>query len=127
MRMLAVLLLGLSSLYAAGPQLANVDEAGYAKLVAANKGKVLLVDFWATWCVPCRKELPELTRMATRLQSKGVQLITVSADEVDKKQAASQFLAGAGVQGPAYIRVAKDDEKFINTVDPKWSGALPAL
>jgi hypothetical protein len=38
-----------------------------------------------------------------------------------------EFLKKTGVTGPAYIKRAKDDDKFINSVDPKWSGALPAL
>ena len=116
-----------ASLLAAMPKLGPLDEASFAKVVAAQKGKVVIVDFWATWCVPCRKEMPELVKLEARLRAKGLQLITISADEVEKQPEAEAFLVKYGVAGPAYIRKAKDDDKFINFVDPKWSGALPAV
>ncbi|HXN49177.1 MAG TPA: TlpA disulfide reductase family protein, partial [Bryobacteraceae bacterium] len=59
------------------PPLAAVDEAGYQRLIALAKGRVLLVDFWATWCDPCRAEMPELVRLAARYQARGLQLATV--------------------------------------------------
>ncbi|MDX2150759.1 MAG: TlpA disulfide reductase family protein [Bryobacteraceae bacterium] len=104
-----------------------VDEASYPKLVSQHKGKVLLVNFWATWCVPCRKEMPELARIEARLKAKGLTLVTVSADEPEQEAAAQKFLAQYKLTGPAYLKRAKDDDKFIALVDAKWSGALPAL
>ncbi len=123
--------LTLAALAAAMPlaaqKLAPIDEAGYRRLIAANKGSVLVVDFWATWCAPCRAEMPQLARLATKYRTRGVKLVTISADEPEAEAAAAEFLRKTGVPGPAYIKRAADDEKFINSVDPKWSGALPAL
>ena len=107
-------------------KLQAVDEAAYQKLIASNKGKVVLVNFWATWCKPCRAEMPALVKLEAQLRAKGLKLITVSADDEDKETQAEAFIAQTGVPAPAYIRKAKDDDKFINFVDPKWSGALPA-
>jgi thiol-disulfide isomerase/thioredoxin len=123
-RLLPVLLLAASAFSA---DLKPVDEKSYAQLVASAKGKVLLVNFWATWCVPCRKEMPLLVAMEQRLRAKGFQVITVSADEPEQEAAAKAFLETHKVPAPAYIRRAKDDDAFIRLVDPKWSGALPAL
>jgi thiol-disulfide isomerase/thioredoxin len=122
-----VLFAAASTFAFAADKLAPLDEAGYQKLVSANKGRVLLVDFWATWCKPCRAELPELVKLESRLRAKGVKLVTVAADEPEKEAEAQKFAAQMGVPSPAYIRKAKDEDKFINSVDPKWSGALPAL
>jgi len=116
-----------AALLAAAPKLAPVDETSYAKLLADHRGKVVMVDFWATYCVPCRAEMPQLVAMHAKLRDKGLQLITVSADEPEKQAEAEKFLAQRGATAPAYIKNAKDDDKFINLVDPKWSGALPAL
>jgi thiol-disulfide isomerase/thioredoxin len=103
-----------------------VDEASYGKTVAAAKGKVLLVNFWATYCVPCRKEMPQLVALASKYKAKGLEFITVTADEPEQMKEAAAFLDKNKVPAPAYAKQAKDDDKFINTVDPKWSGALPA-
>lgn len=108
-------------------RLAPVNETEYPKTVAARKGKVLLVNFWATWCVPCRKEMPELAKMSTTLKPKGFELVTISADEPEDEKAAVAFLGKAGIDGAAYLKKAINDDKFIGLVDAKWSGALPAL
>jgi thiol-disulfide isomerase/thioredoxin len=122
-----VLLAATAALACGAEKLQPIDEAGYQKLVAANKGKVLLVDFWATWCKPCRAEMPELIRLEARLRARGVKLVTVSADEPETEAEAEKFAAQMGIPRPAYIRRAKDDDRFIGLVDPKWGGALPAL
>ncbi len=108
-------------------KLIAVDESGYAKLVAGQKGKVLLVNFWATWCQPCRKEMPALAKMAARLAAKGMVLATVSADEPEDEATARAFVRQAGIKGPSYLKQVKNDDEFIASLDPKWSGALPAM
>ena len=108
-------------------KLAPVDESGYQAILKSNAGNVVLIDFWATWCAPCREEMPLLSKLEVRLRDKRFRLVTVSADDREQEAAAIDFLKKSGVLWPAYMRVAKDDDKFISLVDPKWSGALPAL
>jgi thiol-disulfide isomerase/thioredoxin len=117
----------LSALGVAQDQLIPVREGEYQKLVAARKGKVLLVDFWATWCAPCREEMPLLVKLEAGLRPRGFSLLTVSADESEQENAALAFLRKFSVPAPWYIKRAADDEKFISSVDPKWGGAVPAL
>ncbi|MGB9605482.1 MAG: TlpA family protein disulfide reductase [Bryobacteraceae bacterium] len=128
MRTLAfpVLWLCAAGLAVAQPQLTPLDVPGYQKLLAANKGQILLVDFWATWCEPCLKELPELVQLHKRLAGR-FKLITVSADDPEQQEDARKFLARFGVPPPWYIKRSRDDDAFIRAVDPGWSGALPAL
>lgn len=111
-----------------GPaRLTPVDEAGYRKLLEAERGQVLLVDFWATWCQPCRVELPLLVKLEAKYRGRGLKLITISCDEPEQEADAARFLAQCQVKGPAYIKRAASDDRFIASVDAKWSGALPAL
>ena len=108
-------------------RLIPLDESGFRQMVASHHGKILLVDFWATWCAPCREELPKLAAMHASKKSKGLDFVTISCDEPEQEAEAAQFLAVQAAPEPYYVRSARDDDAFINAIDPKWSGALPAL
>jgi thiol-disulfide isomerase/thioredoxin len=108
-------------------RLIPVDEAGYRKLLEGRRGQVLLVDFWATWCQPCRVELPLLVKLEDKYRARGLKLVTISCDEPEQEAEAGRFLQQCQVRGPAYIKRAANDDRFIASVDAKWSGALPAL
>ena len=123
----AALLCGFAAIAGAQAKLTPVDEPGYVKLVAAHKGRVVLVDFWATWCKPCRAEMPELVKLEQRLRAKGFDLVTISADEPDAQANALKVLKEDGVPGTTYWKKASDDDQFNNAIDPKWGGALPAV
>lgn len=123
----AFLSLALAASAVAQQKLTPVDEPGYTKLIAAHKGKVVLVDFWATWCKPCRTEMPELVKLEQKLRDKGFDFVTISADEADQQAAALKLLKDNGVTGTMYWKKAADDDKFNDAVDPKWGGALPAV
>jgi thiol-disulfide isomerase/thioredoxin len=117
----------LAALSLTAEPLAKINEISYPKMLAAQKGKVVLVDFWATWCVPCRKEMPELAKLEVKLKAKGLVLIPISADEPENEAAAREFLTKAGVKTQGYLKAPKDDDAFIRAIDPKWGGELPAL
>ena len=127
MRSRSLILALLAVAMPAQQKLSPVDESGYRSILKSNAGNVVLVDFWATWCAPCREEMPLLARLEARLRDKRFRLVTISADDPEQEQAAVDFLKKSGVPWPAHLRLAKDDDKFINSVEPKWSGALPAL
>lgn len=116
----------LATILFAAASLTPLNEAAVQKLISANKGKALVVNFWATWCGPCRKEMPELIALEKKLAPKGVKLLLISADESSDEAKAGQFLGSVKAPQPWYIKNAADDDKFINGIDPKWSGALPA-
>ena len=97
------------------------------KALLTPKDKPLLVNFWATWCDPCRDEFPDLVKIDSEYRPKWLDFVTVSLDE--KKEFASavpQFLTTMKATMPAYWLDAVDPEPAINTVDPKWQGDLPA-
>lgn len=68
-----------------------------------------------------------MAKMAASLKSKGLEFVTISADEPEDEQSALFFLTKIGISNPVYAKRPKNDDQFINSIDAKWSGALPAL
>jgi thiol-disulfide isomerase/thioredoxin len=69
----------------ATPALALKDPTGKAHDLAAYRGKVVLVNFWATWCPPCRAELPSMQALHEQLAGKGFEVLTVNLMESEEK------------------------------------------
>jgi thiol-disulfide isomerase/thioredoxin len=105
--------------------LASLDGAGFRELVQASRGKPLVVNFWATWCEPCREELPALQALHASRQEQ-VRVVAVSVDSPDQTERVRRFLGERNLSFPQFIRSDADDEAFIAAVDPEWSGAVPA-
>ncbi|WP_373652220.1 MULTISPECIES: TlpA family protein disulfide reductase [unclassified Schlesneria] len=73
-----------------------VDKEGYDKVIAANKGKVIVVDCWATWCVPCRKAFPKTVEMSQKFADQGLVVVSLCFDDPVKgkvPEKVKQFLA----------------------------------
>jgi thiol-disulfide isomerase/thioredoxin len=62
------------------PELQFVDGEGHALTLAEFRGRVVLLNIWATWCVPCRKEMPTLDRLQAKLGSRDFQVVALSID-----------------------------------------------
>lgn len=97
----------------------------YHQLIGAHRGHVVVVNFWATYCIPCRKEIPELVKMTAALKSRGLDFVLISADEKDQAAAALKFIASKGA-APLYIENPPDPEKYAAAIHPGWDGALPS-
>lgn len=68
------------------------DLADHEQALAQWQGKVLVVNFWAPWCPPCRAEIPAFIRLQERYDKQGLQFVGIALDEKDKVQAfADQF------------------------------------
>src|ERR1700723_810019 len=58
-----------------------IDLGGYRQLLAKYKGKPLIVNFWATWCEPCREEYPMIVELAKEFKPQGVSVVGVDMDD----------------------------------------------
>jgi peroxiredoxin len=76
------------------------DASGREQPMSQWKGKVLVVNFWATWCVPCREEMPEFVKAQQEFGSRGLQFVGVAIDEPAKVE---RFAAELGLNYPALI------------------------
>jgi thiol-disulfide isomerase/thioredoxin len=115
---------------AAAPKVTEIKEADLKSLLGAGTGRArpLLVNFWATWCAPCREEFPDLVKIREQYAADKLDFVLVSLDDpVDIDKAVPEFLAGARATAfPSYLLNADDSDAAINLVDPTWSGELPA-
>ena len=128
LRLLGALFLAASASVAAdAPRLkGEIDGKQLAGLIAHEKGKVVLVNFWATWCVPCREEFPDLVRLESDYRGKSLAVIGVSTDLGKDLTGVEKFLSS---NNPGFANYHKksggDDQDFIDGVDAKWGGELP--
>ena len=76
------------------------DLDGKAQAMAQWRGKVMVVNFWATWCPPCRAEMPEFVKLQGKYREKGLIFIGIALDEKDKVQA---FADEVGVNYPVLL------------------------
>jgi peroxiredoxin len=93
---------GLPASGAAGtaPAFTLNDISGKSVSLADFKGKVVILDFWATWCPPCRREIPDFISIQKEYGGRGVQVVGIALDELPKVQA---FVRDNGMQYPVLI------------------------
>lgn len=125
-RLLAAAGLALAALPAAAEPVKLFKPEQYrARVVAPKKGRVLVVNFWATWCVPCREEMPALAAAAKGFPARDLAVVLVSTDSIQKTPDVQKFLAKEKVPFVCWQAKTHDEQKFIDAVDKAWSGAIP--
>jgi thiol-disulfide isomerase/thioredoxin len=108
----------------AAPKVTQIDILALKRLVRPN-GKPLLINFWATWCGPCREEYPDLVKIDNEYRGK-IDFVTVSLDELaDKDTLVPQFLAEMKAQMRPYLLVTDNEEAAMAVVSKEWTGGLP--
>ncbi len=106
------------------PKVTQVDEVSIKTVLKAN-GKPLLVNFWATWCDPCREEFPDLVKIDAEYKGR-IDFITISLDDLAEiNRDVPKFLAGMKAEMPAYLLKTADENAVITAITKDWQGGLP--
>jgi len=101
-RYLLVVLLLPCLAHAAGPldQSPFTDLNGHASNVMALRGKMTLVNFWASWCSPCRQEMPMLDKLRQQWQTHGIEVLGIALDD---KAAVQAFIRQSKIRYPIWL------------------------
>ena len=106
-------------------ELYNFDQLSH--LFSKKTDSIYVINFWATWCGPCVKELPYFEELNKQYKDKKVKIILVSLDF--KKQVKTKlipFLNKRKLQSEVVVLYHPNANEWIDRVDPSWSGAIPA-
>lgn len=130
-------------LLTAGPAVAASDEALPDRLIAPEQvepisaeefvqllehleGDVVLINLWATWCVPCVQELPDLNLLQERYGDRGLRVIGVSFDDLEGlDEKVRPFFAQRAPALISYLQTEEDDYAFVEPLIEDWLGAMP--
>lgn len=94
------------------PDLTLTDLQGRPLPVPELRGKVVLIDFWATWCQPCRKEMPGYQKLLDRYGSRGFEVIGLKFDSMRDTEDPAKFAAKIGVRYPLAVATDAVKNKF---------------
>jgi thiol-disulfide isomerase/thioredoxin len=90
-------------------ELALNDLFGVEQRLSAFRGRIVVLNFWATYCVPCRKEMPDLAAVQNQYAALGVQVIGAAADAAEEKQKVLQFIKETKLNFPVWLGATADD------------------
>ena len=114
---------------AATADIREINLDGLKKILQRDPkdNRPLLINFWATWCEPCREEFPDLVKLDGDYRNKGLNFIAISLDDVtDIKTEVPKFLNEMKATMPVALLNINDPDPAIKLVDANWDGLLPA-
>ena len=112
--------------------LANSQKADQIKLkdlqtiISTRSEKIQIINFWATWCAPCVKEVPLFERLNQENKAVDVTLVSMDYDLDPNPEKVYRFITRKKLQSKVVILIEKNPNDWIDKIDKNWSGALPA-
>ncbi len=102
-----------------------IDAAGVRKLVQNDSPNLRLINVWATWCIPCVEELPDLVTINRMYRKRKFELITISLDGPQARDAVLTRLQEKHVSSTNYVFQSEDRDAFAEALDKQWPGPVP--
>lgn len=104
-----------------------LDFAGLKPLLETRNDTTYIINFWATWCIPCVKEIPYFQQIHDKYQHQPVRVVLVSLDFVKHMDTRLKpFIEKNNLTPDVILLNDPDANAWIDQVNPEWSGALPA-
>lgn len=126
-KLLFPLLLILFSAEAGSQDIPVIDFDRLAPILQQENDTLYMVNFWATWCVPCVQEMPDIVKFADEMEGRKFRLILVSLDDPGQMESRIKpFVERYGIEGKVILLDDPDANSWIPEVHPDWMGAIPA-
>ncbi len=106
------------------PRVTQVNEITVKPLLKPN-GKPLFINFWATWCIPCREEFPDLVEIDKEYRGR-IDFITITLDDpAEINRDVTKFLNEMKATMPTYLLYTPNESEVIGSISKEWQGGLP--
>ena len=107
-------------------QVKIINVSDLSGIINADQDRALLINVWATWCIPCRDEFPDLVRIA-KIYFENIRVVGISVDDSEVLYSkVIPFLKNQKAEFENYLIKVIEPEDFINLFSKEWSGAIPA-
>ena len=114
-----------SGLHAQQPLLLSLDQL--EKRIQNGKDTTYVINFWATWCTFCNRELPYFEKLNKEYHSEKLKVLLVSVDFISVfKTKLIPFVKKKQLKSEVFLLNEKNQQEYIDRVDKSWSGAIPA-
>ncbi len=124
-RIIVVLIL-FFCVFAQGQNIPIIKLEQLNDLLTKQNDTTYILNFWATWCKPCVKELPAFDSLNHTLQNKKVRIVLLNLDNVkDLEKKLTPFVRQREIKSEVLLLDESDYNKWIDLVEPSWGGAIP--
>lgn len=103
----------------------KISPSGLAELLKNPTDKLMLINFWATWCGPCVVEYPEFIEIQRMYGARDFQFVSLSMDNPNQEDKVLKFLKSKYSAVPNYLIDTEDKYAVIDVVGNEWDGSLP--
>jgi thiol-disulfide isomerase/thioredoxin len=97
-----------------------VNFAGFEPFLGANSDTVYVINFWATWCGPCRREIPDMEKIHKDYSGKKVKVLLVSLDFPNQQKGLQQFLSSNHITATVILLNEPDAMRFLCALNKAW-------
>jgi thiol-disulfide isomerase/thioredoxin len=122
---LTALLTGAALASDAVPAIRPVTPEQFTQELAKLRGQIVMLNVWATWCVPCLKEIPDLLQIEAELASQGFALLGLSIDEPGDAARVESFRHKHFSGFRSLLRDSSDLDAVVSVLDPAWNEVVP--
>lgn len=107
-------------------KLINVDQLN--ERIKNGSDSTYVVNFWATWCAPCIKELPHFEKLSQNYKTEKLAVLLISVDFKSKMNSTVvPFVKKKNMKNEVFLLNEGNPQEYIDRIEPSWSGSIPAI